>query len=220
MTTTTHALKAVGAWTFPADDEFMAKELKGDEYQASHLRLALAHVTDWSVAIDGGAHVGTWSRLLAARFARVIAVEPSPDTYEALTINMAHFGCGSVECLQVAVGASAGVVSMAPLEARAAALHNTGARFVQHGGTIPCVTIDSWELPSCGFVKLDIEGSEVDALKGAVNTLARCRPIVLFEDKGFCRRFGYGKDAPQQFLASVAYQHLQDAGCDRIWGPR
>ncbi len=214
-------MKFVHGWAYPDADAFMANEMKPDgRYQGGHLEMALAHVTDWRVAIDGGAHCGTWSVPMARRFDRVIAVEPSPDTFEALVHNLASFHCENVDVTQSALGAEAGFVEMAPLDPRAEALKNTGARFVQAGTSIPRIRIDDWSLPACGFIKLDIEGSEVDALKGAAQTLTRCRPIVLWENKGFCRRFGYAKDAPQQFLASVGYHELAVAGCDRIWGPR
>ncbi len=213
-------MKTHSSWAYPDADDFMWREMKPDgTYQASHLQTALTYVTDWSLAIDGGAHVGTWSRLMADRFSRVIAVEPSADTFEALTANMATFECVNVERRNIAIGAVAGLVSMAPLEPRAEAMKNTGARFVQLGGDIPCERIDDWALPSVGFIKLDIEGSEVDALIGASQTLTRCRPIVLFENKGFCRRFGHAKDGPQAFLASVGYRHIDTAGKDQIWGP-
>ncbi len=79
--------------------------------------------------------------------------------------------------------------------------------------------IDDWQLPSCGFLKMDIEGSEPLALEGARATLARCRPIVLFEHKGFCRRYGLAPDATLTVLASCGYRHLETAGKDQIWGP-
>jgi FkbM family methyltransferase len=211
-------MKSVHGWAFPDADEFMAQELHEDGgYQASHLRMALAHVTEWSLAIDGGAHAGTWTKPMAERFASVIAVEPSPDTYEALAENMRRFGIANVDLRNVAIGASAGTVSMV-LDGRGADLKNTGARYIGDGGTIPRVTIDSWDLSTLGFLKLDIEGSEVDALAGASETLKRCRPIVLFENKGFWRRFGYEKDAPQVLWTSLGYRFLEKAGCDQIWG--
>lgn len=212
-------MKTRYGWVFPDADEFMINEIKPDGgYQASHIAAALRYVTDWSLAMDCGAHVGTWSRTLAGRFARVIAVEPSDDTFEALRANMSQFGCANVELHQVAVGASAGTVSMAPLDPRAEALKNTGARFVSEGGTIPRITIDSLQLPSLGFLKLDIEGSEPLALEGARETLIRCRPVVLFENKGFWRhRFNQVKDAPQRMLASVGYAEVEIAGKDVIW---
>lgn len=212
-------MKHVAGWAFPDADEFMATEIKPDgTYQAGHYQAALLQVTNRRLAIDCGAHVGTWTRLMSRDFGLVIAVEPSADTFEALTANMATHQCNNVDLRNVAVGVTAGRVSMAPLEPRAAAIHNTGARFIQDGGEIERVTIDSWELESCGFIKMDIEGSEVDALMGAVETLKRCRPIVLFEHKGFCRRFGHHPDGPLKFLSAHGYHELAIAGKDRIWG--
>lgn len=211
-------MKTVHGWKFPDVDEFMCHEMKADgTYQAGHLRLAMNYVTDFSLAIDCGAHVGTWSKLLASAFERVIAVEPSPDTCEALTANMAAFNCDNVDIRPIAVGAVVGRVQMA-LEGRAAEMANTGGRFVQPGGDIPVERIDDWNLPSCGFIKLDIEGSEPLALEGARETLLRCKPIVLFENKGFCRRYKLPADAPQRILTSVGYRELAIIKCDRIWG--
>tara|TARA_B110000503_G_scaffold97893_1_gene146776 strand:- start:5047 stop:5709 length:663 start_codon:yes stop_codon:yes gene_type:complete len=47
--------------------------------------------------------------------------------------------------------------------------------------TIEAVTIDSLQLPKVDFIKLDIEGGELEALKGAINTINMCRPIITFE---------------------------------------
>jgi len=200
----------------------MAGEMKPDgSYQRGHLERALTYVRDFSLAIDGGAHVGTWTKPMCAVFARVLAVEPSADTFEALTANVLVFGGANVTLHHAALGDTVGWVSMAPLDPRAAALHNTGARFVRPGGTIPLLRIDDWQLPSCGFIKLDIEGSEPLALEGARETLRRCQPIVLFENKGFWRhRYHQLIDAPQRVLASVGYRELDIVGKDVIWGPR
>src|SRR5690242_1344764 len=48
------------------------------------LRIAFEHVTDWSVAIDGGAYVGDWSAVMARRFAAVHAFEPADDLFGGL----------------------------------------------------------------------------------------------------------------------------------------
>ena len=212
-------MKHVHGWAFPDADEFMAAEIKADgTYQAGHLRAALAHVTEWSVAIDGGAHVGTWARLLGERFGRVIAVEPSADTYEALCANLTAFGCVTVEPRRAALGAGPGRVRMA-LDGRGATMKNTGARYAAPGGDIPVETIDSWILPSLGLLKLDVEGSEAAALRGAVETLRRCRPIVIFEEKGLGRRYQDGPGAAARVLTGAGYRLLQSVKMDHIWGP-
>lgn len=212
-------MKRVQGWAYPDSDEFMLHEMKPDgSYQASHLHAAVAHVTARGVALDGGAHVGTWSRILSGLFTRVIAVEPSDDTFEALADNMRSFGCDNVELHHAALGAAPGQVHMT-IDPRGAALKNTGARYVQAGGTIPLYTIDAWHLEALDFLKLDVEGSEALALAGARETLRRCRPIVLFENKGFWRRYGQPKHAPHDVLTSVGYRFLEAAGKDSIWGP-
>lgn len=212
-------MKLVRGWAYPDDDVLMAAEMHDDgTYQGDHLDAALAYVTDWSCALDGGAHVGTWTRILSQRFARVVAFEPSLDTFDALVANMRAFGCASVELHHAALGAAPGQVSMA-LDPRERARQNTGGRYVREGGTIPRVTIDSLGLLSLGFLKLDVEGSEPFALIGARETLARCRPIVLYEDKYHWRRYGLRPEAVATILHQAGYHAIARAGHDAIWGP-
>lgn len=216
----TSALKTVHGWAFPRADEFMAAAIRKDgSYQRANLDRALEHVTDWSCAIDGGAHVGTWTRLLAQRFKKVIAVEPSQDTFDALIANIRSFGLTNVVALRVALGAEPGFVTMAPLDPRHAALKNTGARYVQPGTDIPRQRIDDLVVTSCGFLKLDIEGSEPLALAGARQMIRRCHPIVLFESKNLWKRYGKGKPTPHDILRDLGYRHRDTVSHDEIWGP-
>lgn len=211
----------VHGFEFPDADVFMAHELQGDgTYQRSHLEAALRYVSDFRCAIDGGAHVGTWSTLLAPRFETVMAVEPSPDTFACLTSNMAAHGCANVRCRQVALGAMPGRVSMT-LDPKNAARGNLGARHVTAGDDITVETVDAWCLSSLGFLKLDIEGSEFAALQGAERTIAQCRPIILFENKNLWQRyFGAKDDAVSALLTRLGYRRLERVSRDDIWGPR
>lgn len=207
-------------WSFPDADEFMINELKPDGYQSSHLRIALQYVTDWSLAVDGGSHAGTWARLMSQAFERVIAVEPSADTFEALAVNMKQFSCDNVELRNVALGEALGRVSMV-LEGRGLELKNTGARHTGPGSDVAVETIDSWKLPSLGFLKLDVEGSEFVALKGARKTLDRCKPIVLFEDKKlWFKNHGQPKNSVEVFLTSIGYHEVARASMDAIWAAK
>lgn len=207
-------------WAFPDVDKFMVGQLKSDgTYQGSHLDAAMTFVTDTRLAIDGGAHVGTWTKRLSALFEEVIAVEPSPDTFEALVDNIQRFTLANVSAKQVALGCQRGRVSMT-LDAKNEARANTGARFVQPGEDVFVVTIDEWNLTALGFLKLDIEGSEVLALQGAVQTIKRCQPIILFENKKLWTRYGFAATAPQTLLTQLGYRQLSVVGCDLIYGPR
>jgi FkbM family methyltransferase len=213
-------MKIVKGWAFPDEDDFMANEMKEDgTYQLSHLMGALDFCKGFDTVVDGGAHIGTWAHVLAKRFARVIAFEPSHDTFECLQHNMAMCKVENVIMRNQALGREPGRVRLT-LEGfeRAIAMKNTGARFTRPGGDIECITLDSMELESLDFLKLDIEGGEPDALLGAVNTLAKFKPVVLFEDKYLWKRYGYPRNKPHEILTSLGAQKLTRLSMDEVWG--
>lgn len=211
-------MKIVNGVAMPDADEFMTGRLSKDgDYQRHHLDAAMKYVRDWKVAIDGGAHVGTWTKVLAQKFGAVVSFEPAADTFECLQHNCSALS--NVELRQQALGRKPGRVRMT-LDGfeRAILLKNTGARFVADGTDVERITIDSLDLETLDFLKLDVEGSEVDALMGAEETLLAYRPVVLFEDKGFWKRYRYRRHEPHDYLASLGARHLERIQMDEIWG--
>lgn len=204
---------------FPDADKFMVGQVRFDgTYQIENLQAGLKYVTNFDCAIDGGAHIGTWSKVMAQSFARVIAVEPSADTCECLLLNLEKVA--NVDVRNVALGDAPGTVRM-HLDADQKLRANTGARFTKPGGDIPVETIDSWNLSSLGFLKLDVEGSEYVALHGAVETITRCKPIVLFENKFlWSKNFGLPKDSVSRLLTGLRYRMVDRVSRDEIWTHR
>jgi FkbM family methyltransferase len=49
------------------------------------------YIDNWKLAIDGGAHVGNWSRMMAEQFDRVLAFEPAPDNAEEFRAALIDF---------------------------------------------------------------------------------------------------------------------------------
>lgn len=206
---------------FPDSDVFMASEVTAaGTYQLPNLEAALRYVTEFGCAIDAGAHVGTWSKVMGQRFERVVAFEPADDTFECLQLNLMNAGIENVNCVRAALGSKAGHVSMV-IDAQNKARGNTGARHVRDGGKIPVMAIDTLALERVGFIKLDIEGSEPEALRGAKDTIKRCRPVILYEDKALWQRyFGLPQNAVSSLLASWGYQQVAQVACDVIWTRR
>lgn len=212
-------MKQIKGWYFPDADNFMASELsENGTYQEEHYTKAIKYVKRFRLAIDGGAHIGTWSKLMSERFEQVIAFEPSSDTVEALRANMAQFGCSNVNVLNEALSDRAEMISMTEGGPEEEARGNTGARYIIPGGAIKAVKIDSFALSNLDFLKLDIEGAEYKALLGAIRTLRSCRPVILFEDKKKTQRhFGVRREDIYRFLKSLGYERAERAGCDEIW---
>ena len=136
---------------------------------------------------------------MAAKFDVVYAVEPHPDTFEALKENVKHLP--NVRCIHAFLGREAGT---AGIEGIGFGCHLVGT------GNIPVITIDSLGVKP-GFIKLDVEGSEANALIGAFETLKH-RPVVMFEDKYWKR---YGSKHPTNYLPG--YSEVGRAHRDRIF---
>lgn len=177
------------------------------------LDVALRSVRDWSVAIDGGANCGLWTEALAQGFARVHAFEPAAD--------MAEFCRGRfkdrsrVIVHQQALWNETALVSVVP---HPDGPEKTRWRFVRAGGDTEAVAIDDLNLPWCGLIKLDLEGAEMLALRGAVETLKRCHPVVIVECKErLAQRFNASAEEPGAFLAKLGAREVGREDPDRIY---
>jgi hypothetical protein len=46
---------------------------------------------------------------------------------------------------------------------------------------VPLTTIDRFEFPRAGLMKIDVEGMELQVLEGSTQTIRRCRPVLFVE---------------------------------------
>ena len=140
---------------------------------------ALERVGPGQTAVDGGANVGAYTRRIAARFAHTIAFEPAPDTHAALEQNLHDWALtDKVIAHPWALSNRDDLVSLGKRSSQ-----RSVSRRIDGAGDIPAIRLDSLELDTLDFLKLDLEGHEYLALEGAQNTLTRCKPAILFEDK-------------------------------------
>jgi FkbM family methyltransferase len=127
---------------------------------------------------DVGAHAGYFSLLFARRGAEVVAFEANPHNAARLRSNVAR-NAAAVSVVEAAVNAEAGVVAFKLVPGRRRAQSSISAE----GNTrVKAVTLDD-ELDRLGmpyFVKMDIEGAELPALRAAPRLLA-AKPILLVE---------------------------------------
>jgi FkbM family methyltransferase len=173
---------------------------------------ALRYVLRWTVAIDGGANVGAYSRVMMERFDVIHAFEPAPDTYECLVRNLREWGAGArVRTYRRALSDREESVRMGTQMGR-----RSPSRRVVGPGDIPSVRIDDLDLPDLAFLKLDVEGYEERVLRGAAETIARYQPRVMFEDKPKkSRHFGNPRGA-HEFLESLGAKALACIGPKQI----
>jgi len=201
----------LGDWWFPYDDAKCHRHFVGKAgLQIDHLERAMRYVKDWSLAVDGGAHVGSWTRLMASRFKQVVSYELAPDTYECLVRNVG--GLPNVRAVHAAIGDKPGRVGVRDPK------HTLG-RSVGEGTDVPMLRLDDEDLPSLGFLKLDLEGYEYFGLRGAERTIRRFRPVILIEEKGHGERYGLEPKASTLFLRSLGYRRVLHMKPDDVFVP-
>lgn len=212
-------MKRAGSFYVPDAEEVQIEALAAGGWQLDHLEAGLKHVQRWGVAVDGGAHVGSWTATMLKRFKTVHAFEPDPTNFQCLQANMK--GCDNVIRHNVGLGDRPMYAEMEDDE-RWRERGNTGGRYIvgkTRGGTIPVVTLDSLNLDGLDFLKLDIEGFELFALTGAEKTIMKYRPVVMIEDKPrMATRFGLTKHAAQDYLSAKGMRFLEKVGSDYVWG--
>jgi FkbM family methyltransferase len=205
-------------WVLPGSDRHFsgylanAPKVEGRRmYQPQHIRTALSRCTQRRVAADVGAHVGFWSYYLAFAFGRVHAFEPANLMCHCFELNVR---AKNVQLHRVALGAHQGRVASELVP------DNTGASFVRESGEggVTLKTLDDYALDELDLLKVDVEGYERFVLEGARETLLRCRPVVIIEQKSFSERYGVEQFAALEYLQSLGASVLDQVVNDFVLG--
>ena len=160
-------------------------------------------------AVDAGAHFGLLTVMLARQFDLVTSFEANDFNALMLTANVALNGfLDRVDIRRTALLATRTRVSLAPSEQQEiplpldtrgqldlSAATNLGAySFIQDGTGIyevEAIPLDSLGMSDVGFIKIDVQGADGAVLVGAMQTIARCRPWLVFEwEEELSRAFG------------------------------
>jgi FkbM family methyltransferase len=151
--------------------------------QVHDLNQVNQYVNNWSSAIQAGGACGLWPIFLSLAFDQVHTFEPVNANYLAMLENIRNTGRTNITAYPSALGEAAGSGGMRRDDFEKG---NAGAWYLSTESllhTISVATIDSLNLTSVGLIQLDIEGHELFALKGAADTIKRCRPTIVIEEK-------------------------------------
>lgn len=167
----------------------------------------MAHVHDRRVCVQAGGNVGVYPAHLAQYFLEVHTFEPDSENYRCLGHNIT-LNRGRIVVHHAALGEADGWCRTERVEA-----DNIGAvRVVEGDGDVPMRRIDSLHLQRCDLIWLDVEGHELPALKGAAETIDRCRPAVIVEEKGIA-------EGPRQWLEARGYKRRVQHSNDILYVP-
>lgn len=160
-------------------------------------------------AIQAGGNVGIWPREFSKHFEKVISFEPDDLNFECMIKNIENIN--NIEIYNTALGAAAGAGALNRVS------YNCGAHYLKDGDEFQVMTIDSLDLDSCDLIQLDVEGFELNALKGAIKTIDAFHPIIMVEDKGLSNRYGSNKGDIEKWLTPLGYTRCAETARDIIF---
>jgi len=167
------------------------------DFALSLLQSRRQHFGEGVIAIDCGANIGVhtieWAQFMTG-WGEVISFEAQERIFYALAGNIIMNNCFNARAIWAAVGASAGEIgvpipdyhqpsSYGSLEI----LKTENTEFIgqninyQNTQSTQMIAIDDLKLDRVDLIKIDIEGMEIQALHGALETIERAKPLMLIE---------------------------------------
>ncbi len=169
-----------------------ALELYG-EWSQSEVELFRDILKPGDVVVEAGANIGALTVPLAQIVGvdgRVFAFEPEPRNFKLLHENVVR-NCPCVTMAPAALGRSNGPASIKTMDGNPGGTSIDPGTF--HGPTCSVFSLDTLAYPDgptafeilrdrLDFMKIDVEGMELDVLEGAKETIARFRPLIYAEN--------------------------------------
>lgn len=155
--------------------------------------------------LDIGVNIATHSIVYSKIFEKVISFEPDNYNYTQSKENLLINNVTNVNLLHRALGSKSGYVTT-----EKHSNHSNGCIFTKltkDKTNIVQVKLDSLELENIDYMKIDVEGHELDVLKGSIETIKKNKPIIEFEynNLGYTL-FNVKIDDIEKFLNNLNYK--------------
>lgn len=169
--------------------------------------------------IDVGASIGEFAIPMAydARVEKVVAFEPHPVTCEALRATAVQVPEGKIEIIQKGVSDKLSYASfdLSGIAPTAAGFRDSSG--IKNALQVELCTLDETIQISPGqamIILIDIEGGELDALRGAMQLIARIHPLIIFEFNETTRKYFQLSQAAEQLGVNYKIYRLRsEDGC-------
>lgn len=171
-----------------------------------------------NTVVQAGGNLGIFPYYLALYFDNVITFEPIQKNLYSLYKNIT--GLKNIIVIEEALGDKVGTATI-----KKELPKNCGAiqlKYTSDTG-MRVNTLDSHEIQGVDLLWLDVEGFEVKALKGARDTIAAFKPIIVLENNGLIEEFPADLDGSKEFRVWVekefGYRYISRIMRDDIYVP-
>lgn len=176
----------------------------------------VARVPEKRVAVQAGGNLGLYPKRLAESFHAVYTFEPAGDLFAAMMRNAPE---PNIYRFQAALSDRPHQVAMSRVRRDGKPNNHEGITHIAGAGDVPAMRLDDLALPVVDLLQLDLEGWELYALRGAVETLARCRPVLCVEINKSLEFIGISADTVRQFIFDAGYRFVERRESDEVFVP-
>lgn len=165
-------------------------------------------IQEGDVCLDVGSNIGNFSlcaSTLVGKSGNVVAFEAHPATYHYAKRNFSLNHRDNITIIQKAVGEKEGTISFSN------DVYDDVNHVQESGGVeVPMVKLDDCEeikkIPSISCLKIDIEGYELFAFMGGVETLKKTKCVLFELYEKSARMYGYHAEDVYDFLVSLDFK--------------
>ena len=128
--------------------------------------------------IDCGANIGNHSLMFNRYFpeSQIYSFEPSSPNFELLSINTKKIN--NIHSFKTSLSSKRGTLHM-----KISQFWNKGTTTISETGElVQSSLLDDFALENISFIKIDVEGHELELIRGSLNTIVNNRPIIWLED--------------------------------------
>lgn len=170
-----------------------------------------------TACVQAGGNLGVFGKYLARYFQSVYVFEPAHDLFPKMVANAPE---PNIVRFQAALGDTPGLVGTACSRrvSKPGPVHE-GLTHIDGTGIIPALRLDALALPVLDLVYLDLEGYEWYALRGAVETIERCRPVIVVELNQQASFYGIDPADVRVFIIACGYRSALTVHSDEVFVP-
>lgn len=194
-----------------------------NQFEIDSLELVSKYLRKEATAIDVGANVGIWYSFLVQQTlarGRCIAFEPNPSC--AAILRAIKFDAGAGMVREVALGATRGSGILWLNSDDKTSVFSSFSELTETSGLKVCVsTLDeevrSMSIEDVGFLKIDVEGFEIEVLTGAAKVIELFRPDIVLEFNLKSLAFRESSAKPlEKLIRSYGYSIFREGSGSRL----
>jgi len=198
-----------GTLIYGHENEYITEVIKStrDYYEIRDLKFFSKYVPNEPIIYDIGSNIGnhTIYFLKYYRAKKVFAFEPVPENADLLELNMRVNGFTNVEIIRSAVGSRIGHADIIVNKQNMG-----GCKIIENPeGEIGVVSLDKLKLDKPDFIKIDVEGFEIEVLKGMTDLLQLSSPVIWIEiNNHFHEVDEFFENYSYELIAKLNFNHI------------